>query len=79
MEGCNFLTAAISTHAKSLAHSLVLVWGPEAQGDFTHWCQLGCLWSFDALHGAFGLIGFILHQSVVVQSVQLWEIMQLGL
>ncbi|CAH8353474.1 unnamed protein product, partial [Eruca vesicaria subsp. sativa] len=39
--GCNFLTAAVSTPANSLAHSLLLLWGPEAQGDFTRWCQLG--------------------------------------
>ncbi|KAL9419531.1 hypothetical protein AB3S75_037317 [Citrus x aurantiifolia] len=35
LEGCNFLTAAVSTPANSLAHSLLLLWGPEAQGDFT--------------------------------------------
>ncbi|KAM0941032.1 putative photosystem II [Dioscorea sansibarensis] len=57
LEGCNFLTAAVSTPANSLAHSLLLLWGPEAQGDFIRWCQLGGLWTFVALHGAFGLIG----------------------
>ena len=31
LEGCNFLTAAVSTPANSLAHSLLLLWGPEAQ------------------------------------------------
>ncbi|KAH0652966.1 hypothetical protein KY289_030644 [Solanum tuberosum] len=41
LEGCNFLTAAVSTPANSLAHSLLLLWGPEAQGDFTRGCQLG--------------------------------------
>jgi hypothetical protein len=25
---------------------LTLPWGPEAQGDFTRWCQLGGLWTF---------------------------------
>ncbi|KAL4347176.1 hypothetical protein GQ457_17G011170 [Hibiscus cannabinus] len=35
LEGCNFLTAAVSTPANSLAHSLLLLWDPEAQGDFT--------------------------------------------
>ncbi|CAH8357471.1 unnamed protein product, partial [Eruca vesicaria subsp. sativa] len=54
--GCNFFTAAVSTPANSLAHSLLLLWGPEAQGDFTRWCQLGGLWAFVALHGAFALI-----------------------
>ncbi|KAG6539946.1 hypothetical protein Mapa_018712 [Marchantia paleacea] len=61
LEGCNFLTAAVSTPANSLAHSLLLLWGPEAQGDFTRWCQLGGLWTFVALHGAFGLIGLGFH------------------
>jgi photosystem II P680 reaction center D2 protein len=56
LEGCNFLTAAVSTPPNSLGHSLLFVWGPEAQGDFTRWCQLGGLWTFVALHGAFGLI-----------------------
>ncbi|KAI3898785.1 hypothetical protein MKW92_015401 [Papaver armeniacum] len=71
LEGCNFLTAAVSTPANSLAHSLLLLWGPEAQGDFTRWCQLGGLWAFVALHGAFGLIGFMLRQFELARSVQL--------
>ena len=53
LEGCNFLTAAVSTPANSMGHSLLLLWGPEAQGDFTRWCQIGGLWAFIALHGAF--------------------------
>ncbi|KAL5644952.1 hypothetical protein ACJX0J_004930 [Zea mays] len=56
LEGCNFLTAAVSTPANSLAHSLLLLWGPEAQGDFTRWCQLG---------------GFMLRQFELARSVQL--------
>ncbi|RVX22616.1 Photosystem II D2 protein [Vitis vinifera] len=68
---CNFLTAAVSTLANSLAHSLLLLWGPEAQGDFTRWCQLGGLWTFVALHGAFGLIGFMLCQFELARSIQL--------
>ncbi|PHU28858.1 Photosystem I chlorophyll a apoprotein A1 [Capsicum chinense] len=63
LEGCNFLTVAVSTPANNLAHSLLLLWDPEAQGDFTHWCQLGGLWTFVALHGAFGLMGFMLRHS----------------
>jgi photosystem II P680 reaction center D2 protein len=35
LEGCNFLTAAVSTPANSMGHSLLLLWGPEAQGYFT--------------------------------------------
>ncbi|CAL0314889.1 unnamed protein product [Lupinus luteus] len=61
----------VSTLANSLAHSLLLLWRPEAQGDFTRWCQLGGLWTFVALHDAFGLIGFMLHQFELVRSVQL--------
>jgi photosystem II P680 reaction center D2 protein len=71
LEGCNFLTAAVSTPANSLAHSLLLLWGPEAQGYFTRWCQLGGLWTFVALHGAFGLIGFMLRQFELALSIQL--------
>jgi photosystem II P680 reaction center D2 protein len=71
LEGCNFLTAAVSTPANSIGHSLVLLWGPEAQGDLTRWFQLGGLWTFVALHGAFGLIGFILRQFEIARSVRL--------
>ncbi|CAK8561197.1 unnamed protein product [Lathyrus sativus] len=71
LEGCNFLTAAVSTPANSLTHSLLILWGPEAQGDLTRWCQLGGLWTFVALHGAFGLIGFMLRQFELARSVQL--------
>ncbi len=58
LEGANFLTAAVSTPADSMGHSLLLLWGPESQGDFIRWVQLGGLWAFVALHGAFALIGF---------------------
>jgi len=69
LEGCNFLTAAVSTPANSMGHSLLLLWGPEAQGDFTRWCQIGGLWAFIALHGAFGLIGFCLRQFEIARLV----------
>nr|UPM51636.1 Photosystem II D2 protein [Takakia lepidozioides] len=70
-EGRNSSTAAVSTPANSLAHSPSLLWGPEAQGDFTRWCQLGGLWTFVALHGAFGSIGSMLRQFELARSVQL--------
>ena len=66
LEGCNFLTAAVSTPADAMGHSLLLLWGPEAQGDFVRWCQLGGLWAFVALHGAFALIGFMLRSKSLV-------------
>ena len=40
LEGCNMLTVAVSTPANSMGHSLLLLWGPEAQGDFTRWFGL---------------------------------------
>ncbi|KAJ8443348.1 hypothetical protein Cgig2_015829 [Carnegiea gigantea] len=46
LEGYNFLATVVFTLANSLAHSLLLLLGPEAQGDFTRWCQLGDLWTF---------------------------------
>ena len=69
LEGCNFFTAAVSTPANSMGHSLLLLWGPEAQGDFTRWCQIGGLWAFCALHGSFGLIGFCLRQFEIARLV----------
>merc|ERR1719231_1709609 len=51
LEGCNFLTAAVSTPANSMGHSLLLLWGPEAQGYFTRWVLMGGLWTFIAFHG----------------------------
>ena len=68
LEGANFLVRAVSTPADSMGHSLLLLWGPEAQGDFVRWCQLGGLWAV-ALHGAFALIGFMLRQFEISRLV----------
>lgn len=54
----------------------MLLWGPEAQGDFTRWHQLGGLRTFVALHGAFKLISFMLRQLELARSVQLHPYMQ---
>jgi photosystem II P680 reaction center D2 protein len=69
LEGCNFLTVAVSTPANALAHSLLLIWGPEAQGSIVRWFQLGGLWAFITFHGAFGLIGFCLRQFEIARLV----------
>eukprot|EP01033_Poteriospumella_lacustris_P023623 gene23623-gene14620 len=69
LEGCNFLTAAVSTPANSMGHSLLLLWGPEAQGNFSVWFKIGGLWTFVALHGAFALIGFCLRQFEIARLV----------
>ena len=34
LEGANFLTAAVSTPADAMGHSLLLLWGPEGSGRF---------------------------------------------
>ena len=59
----------VSTPADSMGHSLLLLWGPESQGDFVRWVQLGGLWNFVALHGAFSLIGFMLRQFEISRLV----------
>src|SRR3569833_3525307 len=57
LEGCNFLTAAVSTPANSLGHSLLFVWGPEAQGVFFCWFFFGGFWVFVVFLGVFGFFG----------------------
>ncbi|MBE9067788.1 photosystem II D2 protein (photosystem q(a) protein), partial [Leptolyngbya cf. ectocarpi LEGE 11479] len=69
LEGCNFLTVAVSTPAESMGHSLLFLWGPEANGDFTRWCQIGGLWNFTAFHGVLGLMGFMLRQIEIARLV----------
>ena len=54
-----------------MGHSLILLWGPEIQGDIICWFQLGGIWVFVAIHGTIGLIGFILRQFEIARSVQL--------
>lgn len=58
LEGCNFLTAAVSTPPNGCGHSLLLLWGQEAQGYFTRWALMGGLWTFIAFHSIFALIAF---------------------
>merc|ERR1719437_161224 len=69
LEGCNFLTAAVSTPPNSLGHSLLLIWGPESQGSMTRWFQIGGLWSFLAIHGLLSLIAFSLRQYEIARLV----------
>ena len=43
LEGCNFLTTAVSTPAESMGHSLLFLWGPEATGTLPAGVKLaGC-------------------------------------
>ena len=62
----------------ALAIRCLFLWGPEAQWDFTRWCQLGGLWAFVALHGAFGLIGFMLRQFEVARLVGIRPLQRAG-
>jgi photosystem II P680 reaction center D2 protein len=62
LEGCNFLTAAVSTPAASLGHSLILLWGPEVHGVLSRWFLVGGIFLFLVLHSTFALIGFCLRQ-----------------
>ena len=50
LEGCNFLTSALSTPANCMGHSLVLLWGPEAQLGLIIWLCVGGLWTFICVH-----------------------------
>jgi photosystem II P680 reaction center D2 protein len=56
LEGCNFLTAAVSTPANCMGHSLLLLWGSEAHLGFTPWVCVGGLWPCIAFHGLFALL-----------------------
>ena len=71
IEGCNFLTAAVSTPPNSLGHSLILLWGPESQGYITRWFQMGGLWTFISFHGLISLIAFGLRQFEISKLVGL--------
>ena len=62
LEGANFLTAAVSTPADAMGHSLLLLWGPESQGTSNVGANLGDSGSFVASHRRFALIGFMLRQ-----------------
>lgn len=69
LEGCNFLTAAASTPANSMGHSLLLLWGPEAEACFSAWVLVGGLWAFAAAHGAAALAAFSLRQFEIASLV----------
>jgi photosystem II P680 reaction center D2 protein len=69
LEGCNFLTAAVSTPANSMGHSLLLLRGPESTGSFRRRVQLGGLRTFIALHGLIGAIFFSLRQFEISRLV----------
>jgi photosystem II P680 reaction center D2 protein len=71
IEGCNFLTVSVSTPPNCFGHSVVLLWGPEAQGSFLRFLQMGGLWVFIALHALFSVIGFSLRQFEIARLVNI--------
>jgi photosystem II P680 reaction center D2 protein len=52
-----------------MGHSLLLLWGPEAQTNLSRWLQMGGLWTFVALHGVFGVIAYCLRQFEISRLV----------
>ena len=71
LEGCNFLTAAVSTPPNGMGHSLLFLWGQEAQGSFTRWLLMGGLWTFIAFHSLFAITGFCLRQFEIAGLVNI--------
>lgn len=71
IEGCNWLTAAVSTPANCMGHSLLFLWGREAQGVLEFWCWMGGLWVFVSAHGAFGALFFCLRQLEIARLVRI--------
>ena len=64
----NTLTVPLSTPSNVTGHSSLLLWGPEAAGDVTHWLVLGGLWTFAAFHGTSLLRVRVPHLPTVFQG-----------
>lgn len=71
LEGCNFITASVSTPSNSFGHSLVTLWGPECRGSLTRWFLMGGLWTFCIFHGLFALLGFSIRQYELARIIQI--------
>ena len=54
-----------------MGHSLLLIWGPESQKNFTRWVVIGGLWVFISLHGLIKLITFCLRQIEISRLVSI--------
>ena len=78
LEGCNFLTAAVSTPPNSMGHGFLLLWGPEAKGYTTRWLLMGALWTFIAFHSVFAMIAFSLRQFEIAGLVNIRPYNALG-
>jgi len=69
LEGCNFSHRSGEHPGRCDGPQPVAALGPGSQGDLCAGVQLGGLWPFVALHGAFSLIGFMLRQ---FEIARLW-------
>jgi len=58
LEGCNFITVAVSTPASAMGHSLLLLWGPESSSIFRKWVLIGEIWAFISFYGLLGVTYF---------------------
>jgi len=58
IEGCNFLSAAVSTPPNCVGHSLLLLWGSESKGYFTRWVEIGSFWAFISFYGVVSVFAF---------------------
>ena len=54
-----------------MGHSLLFLWGREAQGVLEFWCWMGGLWVFVSAHGAFGALFFCLRQLEIARLVRI--------
>ena len=71
IEGCNFLTATVSTPANCMDHSSLFLWGREAHGSLPIWALIGGLWTFISAHGVFRTIFFCLRQLEIARLVRI--------
>ena len=69
LEGANFLTAAVSTPADVMGHSLLLLWGPESQGRLPTLVSTWGTLEFCGAPRVFALIGFMLRQFEISRLV----------
>ena len=71
LEGCNFITAAVSTPSNCMGHSVFFLWGSESQGFISRWFIMGGSWIFLGFHGLVGVGAFCLWQFEISRLVSI--------
>ena len=51
LEGCNLLTASVSTPSNTMGHAYLLIWSEEASLSLTPWVCIGGTWTYITFHG----------------------------